>query len=86
MKFIQELKVGDTNSLQFSIDVLNLGNLINSDWGLVQQPDAVQPIGVAVDGSGNPTYSFDGNLQETFVYNASLLSRWQAQFGIRYSF
>ncbi|MFT4683592.1 MAG: hypothetical protein ACI8RP_000163 [Urechidicola sp.] len=86
MKFIQELKVGNSNSLQFSIDVLNLGNLINSDWGLVQQPDAVQPIGVNVDGSGNPTYSFDGNLQETFVYNASLLSRWQAQFGLRYSF
>ncbi|MFT4642335.1 MAG: hypothetical protein ACI89R_000170 [Candidatus Azotimanducaceae bacterium] len=86
MKFIQELKVGKDNSIQFSIDILNAGNLINSDWGLVQLPDAVQPIGVNVDAVGNPTYSFNGNLQETFVYDASLLSRWQAQFGLRYIF
>ncbi|MFT7498262.1 MAG: hypothetical protein ACI8QP_000847 [Porticoccaceae bacterium] len=39
-----------------------------------------------VDAVGNPTYSFNGNLQETFVYDASLLSRWQAQFGLRYIF
>lgn len=86
MKFIQELKVSDDNSIQFSIDILNVGNLINSDWGVVQQPSAVQPIGVTVDGTGTPTYSFDGNLQETFSYDSSLLSRWQMQFGLRYSF
>jgi len=86
MKFIQELKVSKDNSLQFSIDILNVGNLINSDWGLVQQPNAIQPIGVNVDGSGNPTYTFDPSLQKTFVYNSSLLSRWQMQFGLRYIF
>ena len=76
----------DTNSLQFTVDILNFGNLISSEWGLVQQPDAVQPIGVSVDGNGVPTYTFTGDVQETFVYDATLLSRWQAQFGIRYSF
>lgn len=86
MKFIQELKVGKTNSIQFSIDILNVGNLINSNWGLVQQPNAVQPIGVTVDASGVPTYTFDPSLQKTFVYDSSLLSRWQMQFGLRYSF
>ena len=86
VKIIQELKLSDTNSLQFTIDILNFGNLINSDWGLVQQPDAVQPIGVNVDGTGTPTYTFSPDLQESFVYNSSLLSRWQAQFGLRYSF
>jgi len=86
MKFIQELKVGDTNAIQFSIDILNVGNLLNSNWGLVQQPNAVQPIGVTVDSSGTPTYSFNPDLQDTFVYNATLLSRWQMQFGLRYIF
>ena len=86
MKFIQELKVSKDNSLQFSIDILNIGNLINSNWGLVQQPNAIQPIGVSVDGSGNPTYTFDPNLKKSFVYNSSLLSRWQMQFGLRYIF
>ncbi len=86
IKFIQNLKLSDDNSIEFTIDILNFGNLINSDWGLVQQPDAVQPIGVSVDNTGTPTYSFNSNLQETFVYDASLLSRWQMQFGLRYSF
>lgn len=86
MKFIQELKVSKTNAIQFSIDILNVGNMINSDWGLVQQPNAVQPIGVSVDGTGTPTYTFNPDLKDTFVYDASLLSRWQMQFGLRYSF
>ncbi|PKP13243.1 MAG: TonB-dependent receptor [Bacteroidetes bacterium HGW-Bacteroidetes-3] len=86
MKFIQELKVSKTNAIQFSIDILNVGNMINSDWGLVQQPNAVQPIGVSVDGTGTPTYTFNPDLKDSFVYDAGLLSRWQMQFGLRYSF
>jgi len=86
VKFIQELKLSDTNSIQFTADILNFGNLLNSNWGLVQQPNAVQPIGVTVDETGTPTYTFSENLKSTFVYDSSLLSRWQAQFGVRYSF
>tara|TARA_R110001583_G_scaffold135989_1_gene287799 strand:+ start:2416 stop:5538 length:3123 start_codon:yes stop_codon:yes gene_type:complete len=86
VKFIQELILSDSNSIQFTIDILNFGNLLNSNWGLVQQPNSVQPIGVEVDGNNVPTYTFDGDIQESFGYDASLLSRWQAQFGIRYSF
>ncbi|NCO63624.1 MAG: TonB-dependent receptor, partial [Flavobacteriia bacterium] len=50
VKFLQDynIKVSEnkTNTIQFSIDVLNVGNLINSDWGVIQQPNNVQPIGV----------------------------------------
>lgn len=73
------------NTIQFSVDILNLGNLINSDWGLVQLPSSVQPIGVTVTGNV-PAYTFDGNLKKTFSYDSSLASRWQAQFGVRYIF
>ncbi len=87
VKILQDLKIGSNNNqLQFSIDILNFGNLLNSDWGLVQQPNAVQPIGVSVDATGSPTYTFSEDTQTTFGYNASLLSRWQMQFGLRYSF
>lgn len=76
-----------TNTIQFSVDVLNLGNLLNSDWGLVQVPTSIQPIGVEVDQTTKiPTYTFNGTQTKTFNYDASLLSRWQAQFGIRYIF
>ena len=73
------------NTIQLSLDVLNLGNLLNSDWGLIQQPNSVQPIGVNVVNKV-PTYTFNGNQTKTFSYDASLASRWQAQFGIRYIF
>lgn len=86
VKILQDLRVGKDNQVQFSIDVLNFGNMISSDWGLVQLPNSVQPIGVNVDETGTPTYSFDGEIQETFGYDAGLASRWQVQFGLRYSF
>ena len=76
-----------TNTIQFSVDVLNLGNLLNSDWGLVQVPTSIQPIGVSVNQTTKePIYTFNGSQTKTFNYDASLLSRWQAQFGIRYIF
>ena len=89
VKLLQDfnIKIGEkTNTIQFSIDALNIGNLISSEWGLIQQPNNVQPIGVNVDGSGNPTYTFNPDLDETFGYDASLASRWQVQFGLRYIF
>ena len=90
VKFLQDynIKVSEnkTNTIQFSIDVLNVGNLINSDWGVIQQPNNVQPIGVTVDGSGTPTYSFNTSQTKTFGFDTSLASRWQAQVGLRYIF
>jgi hypothetical protein len=90
LKFLQDLNIkvseDKTNTIQFSIDILNVGNLISSDWGLIQQPNSIQPIGVTVDGSGNPTYTFNPDQTETFGYDSSLASRWQMQFGLRYSF
>jgi hypothetical protein len=75
------------NTIQFSIDILNFSNLLNSDWGLVQAPISVQPIGVSVDSTTKePTYTFNGTQTETFAYDSSLASRWQMQFGIRYIF
>ena len=90
VKFLQDynFKIGDKKqTIQFSIDILNFGNMLNSDWGVIQQPNAIQPIGVSVDAVTKvPTYSFDGNLTKTFGYDTSLESRWQMQFGLRYIF
>ena len=91
IKFLQDynIKVSEdkTNTIQFSIDILNFGNLLSSDWGVIQQPNNVQPIGVGFDGSGAPVYSFNGDQNSTtFGYDSSLASRWQAQVGLRYIF
>ena len=82
-----DFQVGDrTNTIQLSIDILNFGNLLNSDWGVIEIPVNDQPIGVVVDGAGNPTYSFDTSQNRTFANDFSLDSRWQAQVGLRYIF
>ena len=89
VRFLQDYRIqrssGKTNVIQFSMDILNFGNLISSDWGLVQQPTSIQPIGVTVT-DGVPSYTFDNNLVDSFVYDSSLQSRWQMQFGLRYIF
>ena len=91
IKLLQDynIKISEatTHTIQFNVDILNVGNLISSEWGLVQQPNNVQPIGVTVDPATNaPTYTFDQSLTNTFGYDASLASRWQMQFGMRYIF
>ncbi len=90
IKVLQDFIVGigneKTNTIQISLDILNFGNLLSSEWGVIQQPNNIQPIGVTVDGTGTPTYSFNGDLTDTFGFDSSLASRWQAQIGLRYIF
>lgn len=85
VRVIQDLNLGK-NTIEFSMDVLNVGNLISSDWGVREAPVNTQPIGISVDDNQNPEYSFDTSLQDTHTDVFSLQSRWQVQFGIRYEF
>lgn len=86
VKILQDIKLTDKNKIQLSLDVLNIGNLISSKWGVVETPTFNQLLGVSVDAANNPTYTFDPNLTNTFSANTGELSRWQAQFGVRYIF
>ena len=49
------------NSLQFSLDVFNIGNLINSNWGVSQSAQRTAPVRfVDFDQTtGRPRYQFD---------------------------
>lgn len=89
LRVLQDFKLG-ANTLQLSLDVLNIGNLISSNWGVKQAPTNIQPIGVSVteevDGNLTPSYSFDTSVRDTFSDTFDLLSRWRMQFGVRYSF
>jgi len=86
-RLAQDYNFGEDNSkrIQFTIDILNIGNLISSDWGLRQIPVNTQPIGVSVT-NGDPIYTFDTTQISTFTNNLDLISRWQMQFGLRYIF
>ena len=75
-----------THTVQFSVDILNFGNLLNSNWGVVQQLNTPNPISVSVDENNVPTYTYNSPFTNSFGFDASLLSRWQMQFGLRYIF
>lgn len=85
VRVLQDYILPNNNVVQLSLDMLNIGNFINSEWGVRQFPTNTQPIGVSV-ADGVPTYSFDTNLKNTFINDFSLGSRWQLQVGLRYIF
>jgi hypothetical protein len=85
----------ERHTLRLSLDILNVGNLLNKQWGIVRSPvlsNFLRYEGLAADGK-TPSYSFtyqDANnqipLTNSFSNNTSIASRWQMQFGIRYLF
>jgi len=90
VKFLQDLRIkiseDKVNTIQFSIDILNFGNLLSSDWGVVEIPNNTSPISVDTSGS-EPVFTFAGGPDaKTFGYDSGLQSRWQMQFGLRYIF
>lgn len=100
MSFAQQLFTnikGKRNSLEFRVDILNVGNLLNSDWGIGQTFNSTQPLvvpsaaqGGPVGANGRPQYrlrNFGTELiSETFRPTAGLSDVWRAQFGLRYTF
>jgi hypothetical protein len=79
---------GRRHALQLSFDILNVGNLINSDWGVrkVANAAALTPLRlVRVDPDNVPVFNFTGP-SSTFINDPSLFSRWRAQVGLRYLF
>ena len=75
------------NTVQLSVDVINIGNMFNSDWGIIQLPRTVTPVTVeGVDSNGTPWFRFDKNLNNSYVQDVSINSKWQMQIGLRYIF
>jgi len=76
-------------TIQLSIDILNVANLINSNWGVRQVANsaATSPLQfVKFNTSGAPVFKFNTNLKQTFQDDPGIFSRWQMQVGIRYIF
>jgi hypothetical protein len=90
LRILQDFKIGGTQTIELSFDVVNLGNLINSSWGVIKYASTsgyFQPIAYAgTNGSGVAQYQFDPAYKHTFTSSPDLPSRWQMQFGMRYSF
>jgi hypothetical protein len=85
----------DKHTLRLTMDLINVGNFLNRNWGLVKTTTSTNFLrfeGIASDGK-TPLFSFpfaDATNQvplvNSFTNSTSLSSRWQMQFGIRYIF
>jgi hypothetical protein len=76
------------HALQLSLDVLNVGNLLNSDWGVrkVANTKATTPLALAgYSQSGAPLFSFSAPTS-TLQNDPDISSRWRIQLGLRYFF
>lgn len=90
LRILQDLIINNKSkqTLQFSVDVVNLGNLISSTWGVRKYATTsgyYQPLSVFYVGN-TPTYQFDPSQTKTFVDSPDLPSRWQVQLGLRFIF
>ena len=103
MKLMHEFKFKGNNkqhSLQLSVDVFNVLNLINNDWGHISFVTNVNNYNVnllafANDASGikpgatgyTPTFTFVKPPSTGHYYTVDPInSRWQAQLGVKYTF
>ena len=94
VKIAQDIfvKTGATkHKLQLTLDIFNLGNMLNADWGRrwYVGNDAFRLIdfeGMADDGT-TPTFEFSTPRNTWSADDSGLRSsRWMAQVGVRYSF
>lgn len=91
MRVLQDIEFprgGRAHTLQVTLDVMNVPNLLNSGWGVrkVADPTATSPLTlVRFNASGAPVFNFTGPTK-TFIDDPDLLSRWRAQLGVKYFF
>lgn len=94
MRFLQDfiVKTGSVkNTLQFSVDIINLPNLISRSAGNKDLFTINNPLSYkSIDASGRPVYNlaeFNGTLVTTpFQKDISRASTWGMQLGLRYIF
>ncbi|MES2418118.1 MAG: carboxypeptidase regulatory-like domain-containing protein [Bacteroidota bacterium] len=89
--FINTGKNATKQTLQFSVDVLNAGNLINKNWGTYQRTILNNPLTYrSIDAANKPTYRLQ-NVSNQLVTNPfqdliSPTSTYSIQLGLRYIF
>ena len=96
LSFAQQLFTnigGKRNTLEFRVDILNVGNLIDADYGVGKTFNSTQPLVTgtpSVSADGRPQYrmrNLGANLvTETYRATAGVSDVWRMQFGLRYIF
>ena len=78
------------NKIEISLDIFNLGNLLNRNWGAQSFVPNISNSGYALLDfkkieAGQPVYEFRNPQGKPWQVD-SINSKWQAQFGVTYTF
>ncbi len=92
--FFFETKDKNRHTLRLTVDIFNVGNLINKQWGITKTFNRTSPLGyVGLTPEGKPAFNFnylDANnfvpLVNSYRDNTGIDSRWTMQIGVRYLF
>jgi len=74
------------HALEISLDILNIGNLINKDWGRVYSSSYDSEFMSPVTYSGNGKFQFLQTADYVLKYPSDYYSRWRGQLGLKYTF
>jgi hypothetical protein len=90
VRFVQDFNVlvgGQKNTVQISFDIMNLGNLLNQEWGRVYTGGFNYSLlnYRGLTGAGAPRYQFTPINGDVWRIS-DFASRWRGQIGIRYIF
>jgi|WetSurMetagenome_2_1015567.scaffolds.fasta_scaffold00669_18 hypothetical protein len=94
VRILQDIKTnirGTSNKLQVSLDIINIGNLFNKDWGhsIFASNQQFNLINIKSTSVNPPTFTYTGAGQtaDKRAYTISdFSSRWRMQIGLRYLF
>ena len=100
IKILQDFFIhagGKRNTIQVGLDIINVGNLLNSKWGIHHSVNKNNILEVAnmkevIEGNGSvkPTFNFLKNgketLKETYRPNIGYASTYYMQLSLRYIF
>lgn len=75
------------NTIQLSLDILNIGNLFNRSWGLYHAPGFNHnPLAVVGRANGSPEFQFTTDPNRQWIGISDYSSRWRMQLGAKYIF
>lgn len=75
------------HNFEISLDIMNVANLLNKDWGRVYSSSSyVSDMYAPLNYSGNGQYQFNNKPDYELFTPNDLYSRWRGQIGLKYTF
>jgi len=93
-RFLQDFFImagGTKHTLEFSVDVLNVPNLLSKNWGIKDRYTINNPLSLkSIDANGTPVYNLvefnKALVTSPYQNDISTFSTWGMQIGLRYIF